>query len=428
MEIKVDSKYNPIAQLMRYASILSNYKKSKNLSPFGEKLVSISNSLKFYAFPYCFLNQKNSIEITKAVEPHLKEQNREKNILDMNSRDSHFIDSIGVSDIDKNIEQIFNSCTNFYNSGNFEKLNRACYRFLKKIKGANEMDMNDAVIRYMISSICLADFSHCYSIIETLSNEYGLYDYNIYLFMLYFSESRYQDAAKYMFRIKSGNISEDIYDYIKEDDLAFYFAFCLLFNFEASFYKEVLSNNDLYVYKLYDKYPDFFSIVDKYYKCDYLNVCNEFNTKVKERIKKDPFLCGFADEIDRKFKKKVLMEILSFSSKISFQTISELLVLGNKNSVIDLISDLIRVEHINAIIDDIDEVVIMKEENPMNYILNKSNELLERNLDELITFSYKNIKSKITGKVDGKNIEKKSMNMVDMIERQQLMMLEYGGF
>ena len=157
-------------------------------------------------------------------------------------------------------------------------------------------------------------------------------------------------------------------------------------------------------------------------------MCNEFNTKVKERIKKDPFLCGFADEIDRKFKKKVLMEILSFSSKISFQTISELLVLGNKNSVIDLISDLIRVEHINAIIDDIDEVVIMKEENPMNYILNKSNELLERNLDELITFSYKNIKSKITGKVDGKNIEKKSMNMVDMMERQQLMMLEYGGF
>ena len=38
MEIKVDSKYNPIAQLMRYASILSNYKKSKNLSPFGENL------------------------------------------------------------------------------------------------------------------------------------------------------------------------------------------------------------------------------------------------------------------------------------------------------------------------------------------------------------------------------------------------------
>ena len=43
---------------------------------------------------------------------------KEKNVLDINSKDSHFIDSIGVSDIDKNIEQIFNSCTNFYNSGN----------------------------------------------------------------------------------------------------------------------------------------------------------------------------------------------------------------------------------------------------------------------------------------------------------------------
>lgn len=423
MEIKVDSKYNDVASLMRYASILSNLRKTRDLTPYGEKLVSISNKLKFYAFPYCFLNQRNSTEISKAIEPNLKEQNKEKNVLDMNSKDSHFIDSIGVSDIDKNIEGIFTAINNFYNSGNFEKLNRACYRFLKKIKGANEMDMNDTLIRYMVSSICLSDFSHCYSILETLSNEYVMYDYNIYTFLLYFAEGRFQDAAKYMLRIKSGCIAEEIYDYIKEEDLAFYFSFCLLYDFNPFFYKEVLSNNDLYVYKLYDKYQNFFNIVDMYYKCDYLNVCNEFNKKVKERIKKDPFLCGFADEIDKKFKKKVLTEILSFSTKISFKTIGELLVLDNKNSVIDLIIDLIKYDHIDAIIDDIDEVVIMKEKNPMNDILNKSNEVLEKNLEDLITFSYKNIRNKIIKKAEGKNIERKMLNS----ELQQMMMLQELG-
>ena len=426
MEIKVDSKYNDVASLMRYASILANCKKLKDLSSYGQKLVSISNKLKYYAFPYCFLNQKNSLEISKAIEPYLSEQNKEKNILELNSKDSHFIDSIGVSDIDKNIDAIFKAISNFYKSGNFEKLNRACYRFLKKIKGANEMDMNDTVIIYLVSCICLNDFSHCYGIIETLGGEYLLYDYNIYLFLLYFAEGRYTDAARYMLKIKSGNIAEEIYDYISEEDLAFYFSFCLLFDFNPSYYKDVLSNNDIYVYKLYDKYQNFFNIVDMYYKCDYLNVSNEFNKKVKERIKKDPFLSGFTDEIDKKFKKKILMEILSFSTKISFKTISELLVLNNKNQLIDLISDIIRVEHIDAIIDDIDEVVIMKETNPMNDILNKSNELLEKNLDELITFSYKNIKNKIATKIEGKNIERKVVSM-NMAEMQQMMMLQEMG-
>ena len=426
MEIKVDSKYNDIASLMRYASILSNFKKCKDLSPYGQKLVSISNKLKFYAFPYCFLNQKNSLEISRAIEPYFSEQNKEKNILELNSKDSHFIDSIGVPDIDKNIDSIFTSITNFYNCGNFEKLNRACYRFLKKIKGANEMDMNDTLIRYVVSCICLSDFSHCYSIIETLSSEYGLFDYNIYLFLLYFSEGKYTEAARYMLKIKSGNLAEEIYDYVSEEDLAFYFSFCLLFDFNPTFYKEVLSNNDIYVYKLYDKYQNFFDIVDMYYKCDYLNVSNEFNKKIKERIKKDPFLCGFADEIDKKFKKKILMEILSFSTKISFKTISELLVVNNKGLVKELIFDLIRVEHINAIIDDIDEVVIMKETNPMNDILNKSNEILEKNLDDLISFSYRNIKNKIAGKIEGKSIERKIMSM-NMSEMQQMMMLQEMG-
>ena len=43
------------------------------------------------------------------------------------------------------------------------------------------MDMNDTVIRYLVSCICLNYFSHCYGIIETLGGEYLLYDY---LFLL----------------------------------------------------------------------------------------------------------------------------------------------------------------------------------------------------------------------------------------------------
>ena len=340
-------------------------------------------------------------------------------MLSLNQSDSHFVDSIGVSEIDKNKELILESYTHFYNNGNFDKLNRACYRFLKRIKGVNEYDMNDTVIRYVVSCISLRDFSQCYNIIETLQEEYSYFDYNIYLFFLYLVEGDYDRASKKLLKIKT-NISEDFYKYVTEEDLAFYFAFCLLYNFNITDYKEVLSNNDIYVYKLYDKYNKFFEIVDAYYKCDYLRVNNEFNKKLKERINKDPFLSGKSETIEKKFKEKILKEILTFSSEISYKTIADLLVIS-KSQAVDMIVSLIKAKKKDAIIDDIDEVVIMKEPNPMNDLLTKSNELMEKNLDDLIKFSYTNIKHKIAGKIEGKNITKKplergyDMRMLEMM-------------
>ena len=423
MEIQVENKYQDIPALIRYATIILTYRTNKDLSPYGEKIISISNRLKLNAFPLNLLNSSNNQTLYKALKPYFQEQNQEKNVISLNQADSHFIDSIGVADIDKNLDRIISSYTNLFNTGNFDKLNRACYRFLKRMKGVNEYDMNDAIIRYMVATISLRDFNQCYNIIESLSQEYVLFDFNIYLFFLYLCEGRYRDALQKLLLIKN-NIYDEFYEYIKEEDLAFYFAFCLLYNFNIHDYKEVLSNNDIYVYKLYDKYRNFFDIVDSYYKCDYLKVNNDFNKKLKERINKDPFLCGKSGEIEKEFKEKILKEILSFSTEINFKTISDLLVVDKKTAV-TMISDLIQNEKIDAIIDDIDEVVIMKESNPMNDLMEKSNKAMENNLNELIKFSYKNIKHKINV-IEGKNLTRKNLVPGDYDMKFYMMMGETG--
>ena len=407
MEIRVDDKYKGVPALIRYASILLNIRDEKRLSFYSEKVVSSANDLKFYAYPLNIINSNSSTNIFKALKPYFKERNLEKNVLSLNQADSHFVDSIGVSDIEKNKQLILDALNNFYKNGNFEKLNRACYRFLKRMKGVNEYDMNDAVIRYVVSSICLRDFSQCYNIIESLQQEYTLFDYNIYLFFLYLVEGRYNDASRELLKIKT-NISEDFNEYVSEEDLAFYFAFCLLFNFNIKDYKEVLSNNDIYVYKLYDKYRKYFEIVDAYYKSDYLRVNNEFNKKLIERIKADPFLSGFSDRIMLNFKEKILKEIMNFTSEISYQTISDLLVIS-KGAASEMVKNLIKNNRIDAVIDDIDEIVIMKKSNHMNDLLNESNKIMKKNLDDLIKFSYTNIEHKILPKIEGRNITKKPL-------------------
>ena len=164
-------------------------------------------------------------------------------------------------------------------------------------------------------------------------------------------------------------------------------------------------------------------MVDAYYKCDYLKVNNEFNNNLCKKIAKDPFLSGNITNIELKFKEKILKEILSFSSEISYKTISDLLVV-NKNQVSEMIFNLVNNDRENNyIIDDIDEVIIRKETNPMNELLEKSNKVLGDNLDELIKFSQKNIKNKITSITDGRYITRKQMS----IEMDPRMMMFIGG-
>ena len=408
MDIQIDKNYDNIATLIRNAAIVFY---NKNQMPnYAPKLIQTTNQLKYYAYPTTLINNLSDPTLSSALKTHLTSNNAEKLVLEMNQEDSHFIDSIGVSDIDKNVDKIFVAYNNFYNCGNFDKLNRACYRFLQRIKGANEYEMNDIVMRYVVSCICMNDYSNCFKIIEEIGKNYFLFDYNIYLFLLYFVQGKYDDACQKIIQIQN-NISEDFYKYINEKDLAFYFSFCLLFNFNSRNYKQVLSNNNTLIYKLYDKYNEYFRIVDDYYKCDYLKVNSEFNKVIKDRIIKDPFLSGFLKEIENTFKKKILKEILSFTSEISFDTIQNLLLLKKKDEAVDMIIDLIKKDGINALIDDIEGIVIMKETKPIDEILEKSNDNMKKNLKELINFSLNHtLKNKLKSThFMGQEIERKQL-------------------
>ena len=405
MDIQFDKCYENVSALIRYAVILFFNKKEKN--NYADKLIKTANQLKYFAYPITLINNVSDSSISSALKNHLTADNAEKVVLDMNQEDSHFVDSIGVSDIDKNVERIFTAYNNFYDCGNFDKFNRASYRFLRRIKGANEYEMNDIVSRYMISCICMNDYSNCINIIENVGQNYILFDYNIYNFFLYFTQGKYDEACEKILQIQN-NVCEDFYQLVNEKDLAFYFSFCLLYNFNSNYYKQILSDNDTLVYKLYDKYREFFQVVDDYYRCDYLKVNSVFNKKIKDIIHKDPFLSGFSKEIEYKLKKKILKEILSFSSEISFESIQNLLLLKNKEEAEEMVFDLIRRDKMSIIIDDIEGKVIIKETNPINEILEKSIRIMKNNLNDLIKYSLnKNIKHRLTSKgLVGKDIEK----------------------
>ena len=83
-----------------------------------------------------------------------------------------------------------------------------------------------------------------------------------------------------------------------------------------------------------------------------------------------------------------------------------------------MVVDLIRKEKIPAIIDDIEGIVIVKEKNPINEILEKSNDIMQNNLKDLIKYSLsKNVRHKLSSKsFEGENIERRQIreNEMDM--------------
>ena len=204
------------------------------------------------------------------------------------------------------------------------------------------------------------------------------------------------------------NVNKDVYDLVTEEDLAFYLSLCLLLNFEVSNYKKTLSQNDTLVYLLYDKYPKLFGIVDDYYKCDYLKVNSTFEKSVKKRILSDPLLAGYFNVIKKNFKTKILKEILSFTSEIDYKSIKELLQIQDEKTVTKMVQDLILRENFPVVIDDINGVVLAKEKNPVDELLERSSETVRRKINDLIKFAVqRGIKSNLNvKKIEGDNYKK----------------------
>ena len=74
-----------------------------------------------------------------------------------------------------------------------------------------------------------------------------------------------------------------------------------------------------------------------------------------------------------------------------------------------MVIDLIKKDKVPAIIDDIEGIVIVKEKNPINEILEKSNDIMKNNLKDLIKYSLnRNVRNRISAKnLSGQDIDRK---------------------
>ena len=92
------------------------------------------------------------------------------------------------------------------------------------------------------------------------------------------------------------------------------------------------------------------------------------------------------------------------------------MLLKSKREAEEMILDLIEKDNISAVIDDIEGIVIVKEKNPINEILEKSNNIMKNNLRDIIKNCLrKNVSHKLSAKdFKGDSIERRNLRENEM--------------
>ena len=323
-----------------------------------------------------------------------------------------FFQNLLTKDIQAKAKEIIENSLVYYNKSIYLKFNNCFNRYIKNIKDLNEYDMAEYVGKYFNSCVMCKNYLQCAEDIKIISKKYFLFDNNCYIFLLKFFAGDFNDAFNLILSVSS-NISTELYNYLTEEDLAFYFSLCILINYNEEVYKEILVQNETEIYKLIEKYPKIFEILEIYSKCQFEKVCVLFDKTFREKIIKNKELVNYEKRINMLIKNNILKEILSLSSEIKLEDLAKTLKIDSIDKLIDMIIKLIDNQNFPVKIDDINKIVYYNKKNELDDALQKTIITSKKNLAKIFNFTLKRT-------LKGKN----KISQLDMNNLSQIVLKE----
>jgi hypothetical protein len=334
-----------------------------------------------------------------------------------------FFQNLLTKDIQAKAKEIIENSLVYYNKSIYLKFNNCFNRYIKNIKDLNEYDMAEYVGKYFNSCLMCKNYLQCAEDIKIISKKYFLFDNNCYIFLLKFFAGDFNDAFNLILSVSS-NISTELYNYLTEEDLAFYFCLCILINYKEELYKEILVQNETEIYKLIEKYPKIFEILEIYSKCQFEKVCVLFDKTFREKIIKNKELVNYEKRINMLIKNNILTEILSLSSEIKLEDLAKTLKINSVDKLIDMIMKLIDNQNFPVKIDDINQIVYYNKKNELDDALQKTLIASKKNLAKIFNFT---LKKTLKGKNKISPTDMMNINQIVLKDDSDEKQLEYYG-
>ena len=304
-----------------------------------------------------------------------------------------FFQNLLTKDIQAKAKEIIEHSLVYYNKSIFLKFNNCFSRYIKNINDVNEYDMAEYIGKYFNSCLMCKNYLQCAEDIKILDKRYVLYDNNCYVFLLKFFAGDFLDAYNVILSVSS-NIPGELFNYITEEDLAFFFCLCILINYKDDLYKEILVQNETAIYKMIEKFPKIFEILEIYSKCQFEKVCVLYDKIFKEKINKNRELVNYEKRINMTIKNNILKEILSLSTEIKLEDLAKTLKIESVDKLIDMIIKLIDDQNFPVKIDDINKIVYYNKKNELDDALKKTLNTSKKNLAKIFNFTIKQLKGK----------------------------------
>ena len=297
-----------------------------------------------------------------------------------------FFQNLLTKDIQAKAKEIIEHSLVYYNKSIFLKFNNCFSRYIKNINDVNEYDMAEYIGKYFNSCLMCKNYLQCAEDIKILDKRYVLYDNNCYVFLLKFFAGDFLDAYNLILSVSS-NIPGELFNYITEEDLAFFFCLCILINYKDDLYKEILVQNETAIYKMIEKFPKIFEILEIYSKCQFEKVCVLYDKIFKEKINKNRELVNYEKRINMTIKNNILKEILSLSTEIKLEDLAKTLKIESVDKLIDMIIKLIDDQNFPVKIDDINKIVYYNKKNELDDALKKTLNTSKKNLAKIFNFT-----------------------------------------
>lgn len=124
---------------------------------------------------------KSDTVVSQNLSGVILEYNQNKPVLSTCEGSDNFFSKLSLKDLQAQSGKIREQATSYFNNGNFTQFNIVFTKFIKNLTELSNAEMNDFIIKYVISSTLKKNFENAITDINTLKPKYPQYDLNIYI-------------------------------------------------------------------------------------------------------------------------------------------------------------------------------------------------------------------------------------------------------
>lgn len=366
---------------MFYFSILCRSSNQDILMNAKCNLLTIFKEMFWFDVPGYLKNNKNKDTFLQSTK-----------YLELKSSADLFFNDLLSKDIQTKSKDIIHYNLLYYKAGCFISFINNFNTYVKLIQNYDENEIHNIVLKYFITCVVFDKLNECIENIQFIKQNYTLYNYDVYLFMLNiikgnvfkFNNAKENSKAIALIFKLTNNIDNSFWEFISKQQLSLYIVITMLANYNDSLLNKILSQQHTLVYDLYMLFPMYFELLIHLKKCKF-NLLFEYINSHQHELGSDAVIAVHSGTLLKTIRLNVLKDISDSIKEIPIDTLKDMLCVNDSNEIEQMVMQLITTFNVNLAINDVKNTICaLDNSNEVNDTMIKCIEVCKRNIGNVM--------------------------------------------